>query len=256
MRRARSIPIVVSVLVGLSAGCGDIDKLPSNVPDPWNDFPGGGDGLITAPLHPSIEPAIDWKNPQALTTNPKFRVCYHWTCDRQLRVAISESVWKEARDRYFSTPASSEAQELQRVRWAVGYLEAQLSIRMGWYYGASSECRFHDAIGNSEPQSVTGRMDCVDTASNTMTFLTIMQAKGWLRFFRVADWIRRGGIVTHFAASVKRKSPRGDAADHWAIDPWLLSGAGRPADIQTVGEWKDKKPPKSGDNPNYNACAL
>jgi hypothetical protein len=100
-------------------------------------------------------------------------------------------------------------------------------------------------------------MDCIDHSTSTTRLLKLMEARGWLRFHRVLDPVRRSRFLfdQHFSAAVEEVGPAAAAAGEmlrvgdgrpaarFAVDSWFFDN-GTPAAVMPLEDWL------SGDSPD------
>ena len=83
-------------------------------------------------------------------------------------------------------------------------------------------------------------MDCIDHATNTTSFLRIMERAGMLRFHRAAEPVRRVRffVSEHWSARVIEAASGAEyAVDSWFFDP------GTPAVVMPLQAWRDGEAP-------------
>jgi hypothetical protein len=103
-------------------------------------------------------------------------------------------------------------------------------------------------------------MDCIDHSTSTTRLLRMIEARGWLRFHRVLDPVRRSRFLLdqHFSAAVEEtgsaaadpaaagemlKVGEGLPAARFAVDSWFFDN-GTPAVVMPLEDWL------SGDSPD------
>jgi len=81
---------------------------------------------------------------------------------------------------------------------------------------------------------VDGRMDCIDESTNTTSYLRLLESKGWLRFHRVLEPVRRAPLLIndHWAARIVETQ----TSREFAVDSWFFDN-GRPAFVAPLEEW-------------------
>ncbi|HWS12263.1 MAG TPA: hypothetical protein VN279_05670, partial [Rhodocyclaceae bacterium] len=117
-----------------------------------------------------------------------------------------------------------------------------------------------DKGGNLPDGDTFGRMDCIDHSTSTTRLLKMVEARGWLRFHRVLDPVRRSRFLLdqHFSAAVEETGPaaavtpaagemlkvsEGRPAARFAVDSWFFDN-GTPAVVMPLEDWL------SGDSPD------
>lgn len=131
---------------------------------------------------------------QVLWAATQVDVCFNYGCQAQATVEFSEAQLDEVAEG-LATARSAE-EERQRIAKAVGQL----------YRAAGAQSPISaDRAGNFADQGVYGKMDCIDHSTTTTRLLEVLQARGLLRFHRVAPRERRTSLVLfqHFSAVVE-----------------------------------------------------
>jgi len=180
-------------------------------------------------------------------------VCYNYGCAAEQLVTYSESQLAWAREMLIS--AATAEGERQRLALAVGQL-------YGWAGEQSPIWR--DRGGNYADEGVQGAMDCIDHSTTTTRLLRLLEVRGWLRFHRVLEPVRRTRfvILEHVSALIEEVPPRWpprdvpvgappdyaplspgwDAPDaaaaprRFVVDSWFVDN-GQPAVVLPLEEW-------------------
>ena len=155
-----------------------------------------------------------------------FTVCYGNTCRYIVPVALSEREWNEIRD-IFIPPAVSAAEEREKIRIAIGRFESIIGDKTG---------TSGDKGENFPGLGLQGQMDCVDEATNTSVYLTLLQDQHLLKWHHVLHRTNRG-IETlqapHFTAVISED----ETGSEYAVDSWFLDN-GQPPYIVPLSEWR------------------
>lgn len=173
-------------------------------------------------------------------------VCYNYGCLAQGDVVFSESELRRVRD------LLGDAQSPTHER-------ALLGVAIGWMLGWAGQRLpiSADRAGNLADEGVNGRMDCIDHSTTTTRLLRLLESRGWLRFHRVLDPVKRtrGLIFDHFSAQIEEIDPAEathgsceeadeDAlARRYVVDSWYVDN-GQPAPVLALRRWQ------SGDGPD------
>lgn len=153
-------------------------------------------------------------------------ICYNWSCIAQAQVVYG----------------GEQLQEVQRLLALADDDESEralLSQALGRLYrwaGEQSDVG-HDRGGNQWDGEVYGRMDCIDHSTSTTRLLRLLERRGWLRWHRVLEPVRRTRFVLgqHFAAAVETVGT-GEAPARFAVDTWFMDN-GEPAVILPLESW-------------------
>lgn len=169
-------------------------------------------------------------------------VCYNYGCLVQGEVVFSDG-------------------ELKRVRELLGdaqspvHERALLGVAVGWMLGWAGQRLpiAADRAGNLADDGVDGRMDCIDHSTTTTRLLRLVEGRGWLRFHRVLDPVRRTRALffDHFSAQIEEKAGGNGApededarlARRYVVDSWYVDN-GQPAPVLALQRWQ------SGDGPD------
>ena len=160
-------------------------------------------------------------------------VCFNYGCATEEPVAFSEARLAWMREML----AAANSSERER---------ALLALVIGQLYGWAAEQTpiGNDKAGNAADGGMPGQMDCIDHSTSTTRLLRMIERRGWLRFHRVLDPVRRSFLVTeHFSAAVEDLGDgismvRTDAKSRtWAVDSWYADN-GKPAWIVPLDQWE------------------
>ena len=155
-----------------------------------------------------------------------FTVCYGNTCKYIVPVALSEREWNEIRD-IFIPPAVSAAEEREKIRIAIGRFESIIGDKTG---------TSGDKGENIPGLGLKGQMDCIDEATNTSVYLTLLQDQQLLQWHHVQLRTNRGFETLqapHFTAVISDD----ESGSEYAVDSWFLDN-GQPPFIVPLSVWK------------------
>ncbi len=156
-----------------------------------------------------------------------FSICYGHTCQYFAVLALTDNDWHKIRP-IFSPPAVSAGQEREQIREAIALLE----IMAGEMTGTSN-----DKAGSFAGMGEEGQMDCVDEATNTSSYLTMLQTDNLLKWYTVDHRVSRGigsFQVPHFTAVIREKG----SGKYFAVDSWFLDN-GEPPFIVPLPVWEN-----------------
>ncbi len=186
-------------------------------------------------------------------------ICYNYGCSAESLVVVSDSRLESIHA--LLTQAHDAETERQALAEAIGRL----------YRIAGEQTPVAaDRGGNYLDHGVEGRMDCIDHSTSTTRLLRLIEARGWLRFHRVLEPVRRtrlGFILQHFSAAIEETVPPAasaaavsdgmpaqcdcaDAAggveirstDRFVVDSWFVDN-GEPAVILPLADWLNGEGP-------------
>jgi hypothetical protein len=169
----------------------------------------------------------------AARADEKVEVCFNYSCAAEEAVTFSKQRLAWVRQ----TLASANSSERER---------ALLALVVGQLYAWAAEQTplGNDKAGNHADGGMPGQMDCIDHSTTTTRFLRMLEARGWLRFHRVLEPVRRSVVVVqHYSAAIEDLGDglsvvRTDARSRiWAVDSWYADN-GKPAWIAPLGQWE------------------
>jgi hypothetical protein len=155
-----------------------------------------------------------------------FSVCHEGTCTEVDTVGITPSQWRRV-EAVFRPPARNAAEERHRIARAIALMEKIVGP-----YTHTAGDKPGDVAGLGE----YGQMDCIDEATNTTTYLTMMARAGLLRFHNVeATSTRLPNLWTwpHTTAVIRDRATGID----YAVDSWFGANGDPPA-ILPLSVWK------------------
>jgi hypothetical protein len=179
----------------------------------------------------------------------EVRICFNYSCKDEARVIYDEAELGIVRE--VLARSEDAAQERSALSFVLGRLYAWVGRRTPIH---------NDKGGNLPDGEADGRMDCIDHSTTTTRLLRMLEARGWLRFHRVLDPVRRSRFILyqHFSAAVEQIDPAASSAppagdmikvgEHgraarFAVDSWFFDN-GTPAVVIPLEDWL------SGDSPD------
>lgn len=137
----------------------------------------------------------------------------------------------------FAPPATTPLEERRRIRAAIALFER---------FAGDQTPTWRD-LGEDENSSLgCGNVDCIGETHNTMTYLTLLQQHGLLRWHVVMGSAFRDFVHfdTHFSAQIR------DETDgmRYVVDSWYLDHA-EPPFIQPTKDWLWRVPWPAEENP-------
>jgi hypothetical protein len=156
-------------------------------------------------------------------------ICYNYGCYAKAQVDYGEA-------------QLATLQELLAAAGDAAAERAAISIVIGRMYAVAGEQTpvWRDKGGNFADRGENGQMDCIDHSTNTHTFLSLLDLRGWLRFHEVLEPIRRTKFffAVHWSARIRDKGTQ----RAYVVDSWFFDN-GRPAAVYPVEEWISGKNP-------------
>ena len=165
----------------------------------------------------------------ALAHADQVTICYNYGCHAKALVDYS----------------GEQLDYLRQLLAVAGDASAEreaISVAIGRMYAIAGEQTpvWRDKGGNYADGGENGRMDCIDHATNTDTFLRLLEARGWLRFHEVVEPLRRTRFIVavHWAARIRDRGTR----ETYVVDSWYFDN-GHPAAVFAVEDWLAGKRP-------------
>jgi len=156
-------------------------------------------------------------------TADELTICYNYGCTAKATVVFSEKQLLQV-GTLFKTLPSAET-ERTSISKAIGLFES--------FSGQQTPTQ-NDRGGNVNDDGVDGRMDCIDHAHNTTAYLRLMEERGWLKFHRVQEPVRRAPFIVndHWAARIQGKQ----SGQEFIVDSWFFDN-GHSAAVFTLDDW-------------------
>lgn len=156
----------------------------------------------------------------------RVSVCYNYSCLGEAEVAYGDGQLLEI-DRLMQLADSDEG-ERALLSQAIGRL---------YRWAGEQSAVGKDRGGNYADDEVHGRMDCIDHSTTTTRFLRMMEGRGWLRWHRVLEPVRRTRFLfgQHFAAAIETLEDT-EGGGRFAVDSWFMDN-GEPAVILPLESW-------------------
>ena len=159
-------------------------------------------------------------------------VCHAFGCAVRTPVTITPAD-RAAAARIMRAGAGSPAAERKAIAEAIAWFERRVAKPVG----SGGDVGGLD-LWNA---GVRGQMDCIDEATNTTSYLLLLQSWTLLRHHTVASPVARGffldGRYPHATAVVVDEQ----TGKPWAIDSWPKANGVKP-DVMTLQRWFDSFP--------------
>lgn len=161
-------------------------------------------------------------------------VCHAYGCQMQTPVtfrpndiaAIAELMRKTKKDK-------SAHEERRAIAYAIGWMERHTGEKTG----ASADRAGMEFNGPGDPT----QQDCVDEATNTTSYLLVLQQNGLLQHHTVGIPFSKGNILLgisnwpHWTAVIHEKG----SGQRWAVDSWIYQNGENPAIVEAE-KWYEK----------------
>lgn len=188
---------------------------------------------LTACTHPRSGPVgqhyVDWSS-RPPNGNTVY-VCHAYGCKMQTRFRFTEADIAEltalmAKTRKADTPA----EERRAVAYAIGWMET----RTGKVIGTDKDRPGMDFAASGDPT----QQDCVDEATNTTSYLLVLQHNNLLKHHTVATPFSKDNLLRgvagwpHWTAVLQETG----SGQRWAVDSWIYANGENPAVVE-VEKW-------------------
>ena len=166
----------------------------------------------------------------------RITVCHAYTCKMQTAYTFSQKDIAEIRAVMVRVKkADTAAEERRAIAYAIAHIEVKVGAKLGIKDRAGMQ------FGSSgDPE----QLDCVDVATNTTSYLLVMQQNGLLKFHTVTMTQSKENLLKgfvqlnpvkywpHWSAIIIETS----TGQRWAVDRWPFDQGENPA-VQKVEEW-------------------
>jgi hypothetical protein len=154
-------------------------------------------------------------------------VCHAYGCSRKTRFRFTEADLAEIGKLMKNTRTADTAAEERR---AVAYAIAWMETRVGKAIGTDTDRPGMDFAASGDPT----QQDCVDEATNTTSYLKVLEAHAFLRHHTVSipfakeNFLRGVEGWTHWTAVLVEK----ENGQRWAVDSWIYENGENPAIVE------------------------
>lgn len=171
-----------------------------------------------------------------------YTICHAYGCNMQTPVVIGPAEVKLiAAEMKRIAKSNTPGEERRAIAYAVSWMERYVGNKIGTK-GDRPGMEFN---GPGDPT----QQDCVDEATNTTSYLLVLERNGLLKHHKVGRPFSRGNILlgvsnwVHWTATMNENS----TGVKWAVDSWIYENGENPAIVE-ANKWyrKDlKELPKS-----------
>lgn len=154
------------------------------------------------------------------------RICFNWSCASRQQITFTRADMTEVERQMAQCPGNGWHTRVQRLR--IGIWQMELLAQK------YQPLLANDAAINEDDGDRAGRMDCVDNASNTTSYLQVLGNLGLLPGWSVAaQQVRdRFSFQVHWTAVVVDRG----GAGAWAVDSWFRPNGYLPY-VMPAAEW-------------------
>ncbi len=154
-----------------------------------------------------------------------FNYCHGHGCRNVAPTALTSEEWWEIQW-FFDPSAVNAIEERKRLASAVGRFETFVGAKLG---------TGDDRGGTFEAFGRQGQLDCVDEATNTTTFLRMLEHDGLLKWHAVSEPVSRSILVTGWPHSTATVGEINNG-HRYAVDSWILDN-GMDASVVPLEVW-------------------
>lgn len=169
-------------------------------------------------------------------------VCHAYGCKAQTRFTFTDSDITELRALMAPVPRSdTPAEERRALAYAIAWMERRVAPTVG----TASDRTSIDLRGSGDPT----QLDCVDEATNTTSYLLVLDRHGLLKHHAVDRPLAKDSLTrwTHWAAVIREK----ESGARYAIDSGTGPNGENPtmqaaASFYVPDTYADNAPPERG----------
>jgi hypothetical protein len=158
-------------------------------------------------------------------------VCHAYGCKMQTRFRFTDDDIAALKALMETTRKADSAHEERRaIAYAIGWMER----RTGDVIGTKDDRPGMDFSGSGDPT----QQDCVDEATNTTSYLTVLQLNGLLRHHTIERPFAKENLLRgvagwpHWTAVIRATA----GGQKWAVDSWIFANGENPAIVE-VEKW-------------------
>ncbi|MDX2507819.1 MAG: hypothetical protein QNL62_25540 [Gammaproteobacteria bacterium] len=152
-----------------------------------------------------------------------FSMCHGHGCKEVEQLSLNDAEWRRIA-KHFQPPAESAEAEREQVANAIAEFEQIIGQKTN---------TSRDKAGLFAAMGSPGQLDCIDEATNSTTYLTILEKQGLLKWHKPMAHVTRGFFIfgwPHSSAAMQEKNSAGQT--QYAVDSWFEDNGKRPHIIQ------------------------
>lgn len=161
------------------------------------------------------------------STYHNFIACTAFDCKQSADASLSNDEWHQVQDLFRGVKNASD--ERRQVKQAIALLEVLVGNKTGTW---------RDLPLNEKPSDDDGQLDCKAEATNTTTYLRLLEQDGLLKWHRVHDHVVRDRfwLIPHWTGVIEDKN----SGVKYSVDSWFRKN-GQPPTVVTLERWLNKK---------------
>jgi hypothetical protein len=160
--------------------------------------------------------------------NNTVYVCHAYGCRKQTPFRFTDEDIAALKTLMAKTrKADTPAEERRAIAYAIGWMER----RTGDVIGTKADRPGMDFSASGDPT----QQDCVDEATNTTSYLLVLERNGFLRHHVVGTPFSKENLLRgvagwpHWTAVIKEHV----GGQKWAVDSWIYANGENPAVVET-----------------------
>lgn len=156
-----------------------------------------------------------------------FNACIAFDCLRTADTSLSDSEWQQVRAAFKGV--DNAPQERTQIKQAIALLETLVGNKTGTW---------RDLALNEKPAEKDGQLDCKAEATNTTTYLRLLEQDGLLKWHSVQDYVVRDRfwLIPHWTGVIEDNQ----SGVKYSVDSWFRKN-GEPPTVVTLERWLNKK---------------
>ena len=165
--------------------------------------------------------------PALASTYHGFTACTAFVCKQSTDASLSNSEWHQVQALFKGVKNASD--ERMQVKQAIALLEILVGAKTGTW---------RDLALNQIPSEKTGQLDCKAEATNTTTYLRLLEHDGLLKWHKVRKSVVRDRfwLVPHWTGVIEDQT----TGVKYSVDSWFKKN-GEPPTVVTLERWLNKK---------------
>ena len=165
--------------------------------------------------------------PALASTYHGFTACTAFVCKQSTDASLSNSEWHQVQVLFKGVKNASD--ERMQVKQAIALLEILVGAKTGTW---------RDLALNQIPSEKAGQLDCKAEATNTTTYLRLLEQDGLLKWHKVQNSVVRDRfwLVPHWTGVIEDQT----TGIKYSVDSWFKKN-GEPPTVVTLERWLNKK---------------
>ena len=165
--------------------------------------------------------------PALASTYQDFNACTAFVCKKSTNASLNNEEWRQVQALFKG--ATNAPDERMQVKQAIALLEVLVGAKTGTW---------RDLALNQIPSEKAGQLDCKAEATNTTTYLRLLEQDGLLKWHKVQNSVVRDRfwLVPHWTGVIEDQT----TGIKYSVDSWFKKN-GEPPTVVTLERWLNKK---------------